>query len=569
MLDKIYELRDEIDSLENKVESLESDVLDITSELKYLDNSKEETINDAYEAAKDEYEDEVNAKYEPDIDKLEDVIDEILEQLNKLTLSEEDETEEVKEARIALDNRNQSAILLAKMQSELTKATSRYFVDNAYTDEGFTDEEFVTNLETIPKRIKAIKKLRESVDEPIASINEYIGQDKSVTSAYYFFLFTRWPSLIKNTIGLVRQSVSRAKYLNEQSNFYHSMMHALVALKDKHDSEINAMLNGLLQQKRANLEQALEQKREALNKIKEEHKAELEKFSFDDTEIRNQILAERKELAERLDNTNKQLAEAKKLIKDKEDELDLLTEKHEDILMNTVNSYLMPREVEDREVVIPDKLLFSKSDESLTYFRYETGLYIYQDLTNVQDFISLVTFQLRNVMEWGSIQFRVIDSLGGQFMIPFALPEQGNTKTQDVFVYVLNKEIDEITEQTYNTYERRKNQSLKTIRDIGTFNTLQKERNSSVQAYQFLYIVLTGAVKLNEKLIQLIKNGTSMGVIVHIYVKQEQIKLEMVKDIEDIFTNFVELSESGMTYYEPAEVREQLEQEELEKKTRI
>ena len=552
----LHQKNHELRKAKSKLEELEEDI-----------TYEEENIESDIESQKDDYieekQEEIKEEYEQKIEELQEEISSLNEKLN---IQEVDDTEELVEARERKEYLNTAGGLLNAFYLELKKSSTPYFVDLAYTEKQFNMKQFQKEFKSIPERVNELQNIRENLYAPFSKV-ENSAKDKSFNSLYYLWSTVGAIAIPFMLIGATFKTVRNIQYLHESARLYHRMMHSLVALKDKTDEEVNSIFGKLLKSKSQLIRDNLSKKTKELEDLQAQLQKDLDSIVFKDDDIRRAkslaVVAKRNTL----EKTEELISRLEEEIEDLESKIGALTDKRKIELEEERKHYLEASE--DRSVQLPVQLLYDSSESSNSFFELKEGLYLYNDRDTVNSFLQILTFQLRNIMAWGSIQFRVLDLLGGEFASPLMLPASDKANAQDITISSLREEREQTIEMMHDLFRRRQTQVLAVADNISDYNLKQKETGSSPLAYQLIFIILDDAVKVEEKLTQLIYAGPSLGLLVFVFMKQELLNVQLAKTIETFFPAFIELTDTGLTTYDPISYRESLEAQEADKKNRI
>lgn len=546
----IKKLSAEIEVLDEEIEYSERTLQD------KLDEEKEAYLEAQYEAIKE--------KFAPKIEELEA---EIAKLEAMLETKDVEDTEELVKARETKEYLNTAAVAINKYYEELKKVSTTYFIDLAYVEKILTMKEFEKEFKRLPKKVEQLTNLQTAVVQPFKMVDSLSEKKGSFNVGVYVTATVGSLWVLLNTPLAVRKSVKRAKLLHTEAQRYHKLMHTLASLKLKTDEEITQIFSKLLKLKSQRIQTMLESKRGELESVEFDLQDELDAVVFDEDGFMNKSNMELLGKRSKLESLKAKLQKMEEDLEQILELLERLTGERSDYLEIERESYIMARE--EREVVLPTKLLYDWTPDSNSFFEMKHGLYLFAERETVASFLQMFVFQLRNIMEWGSVQFRVLDLLGAEFVAPLMLPDSGKAKAQDITISSLRDEREQLVELMHDLLVRRKTQILQTVSNLGDYNLIQKAAGSSPMPYQIIFIVLTDALKMDEKLIQLIHNGEKLGLLVFIFMNHELLTVQLAKSIETYFNSFVELSDTGISSYEPDEYRMMLEQKELDRKSRI
>lgn len=562
------ELLKEMMDLKRKERDIQTNIRKSEQEERTLDDTikfESSKIEDKVEVEKQKYvaeqTEEIRGLHQPKIDALKQEIASIDE---KMGHDHVDETEELAAARERKEYLDEAAVAIDNYYNALREVSLPYFIDIAYTENKFNMKGFKTAFKALPARQERVLKVGESgYPRPF----DVFSHGSKLTSHTY----------IRATLGAIlvalslpkriKQAVDRAHYLHESSELYHKLMHTLMIFKNKTDEEVNLIFGKLLMTKRQQLAIDKDVKEKELEALEEFLKSEFDKIEFDGDSIRRQASLLEGQNKKKLEELRNNIEQLKVELLDITTRLAELQEEHSDFLESERKLYLEPSE--ERDVVLPNELLYGFTKTSNSKIEFKPGLYLYSDREIVADFMRLTLFQIRNIMAWGSVQFRVIDLLGAEAIAPLMLPNDGKAKNQDITISTLREEREQLIDLMHDLLVRRKTQVLAVTSDLASYNTIQKESGSAPIPYQIIYVILTEAIKPDEKLIQLIHNGEKLGLLVLVFMKDELLTIQIAKSIETFFTSFVELTSTGLSSYPPAHYREMLEQAEADRKSGI
>lgn len=539
------------------------EIEELEEEVQYAEETLDQKISDAEdEYVEQEYE-KIKAKVDPKVLELEEEIKKLTSYMNSQEVEEDEEMAKAKETKEYL---NGAAIQINKYYEELKRVSSPYFIDLAYTRKRFSIRSFRKVFKTLPSRISDLEALRVNLTQPFAFVN-ILSSKKNTNFSFYISstLLSWWVALC--TPIAFNNSVKRARYLHDSATLYHKLMHTLVSLQEKTDDEIAAIFEKLLALKSKKVLKLLDEKKAELEALSADLDKELDSVKFDADSLRRKEDMKIASLKMRLESAKEQYEAL-------EEELENIKERLEEMLgeksdLDEKERMLFLQAREEREVVMPDRLLYDWSPTYNSYFEITHGLYLFTERETVSSFIQMFIFQIRNIMEWGSVQFRILDLLGAEFVSPLMLPLDGKAKSQDISIFTLREEREQIIEMMHDLLVRRRQQILQVVPSIGDYNLLQKSSGSSPMPYQIIFILLTDAIKMDEKLIQLIHNGEKLGLLVFIFMEEDLLNSQLARSIETYFKTFAELSPSGITTYEPETYRIMLEQAEADRKSNI
>lgn len=541
---KMLDLTKKRRTLKQRIASLFSESQRIEEDLKLAEMDKRRKGDDAEEYYLESKQAEITENYSPAIAPIEAEIAKFKDELGNI---KPDESEELKEARKAQEYLNSAAIKVHDFYSLLTNKSSSYLVDLAYNEEIMELNKFKKVFKSLDDRTKKINSFDAKEPIPFRWISKAKKNLGSISVSIYVIGILASPAIAVTFPFAVVKSVRRARYIHESSGVYHSLMHSLASLSQKTDKEVSDIFKTLLRLKTAKLERGLRDAEEHLRKILKLRDEEIEALSFDREAFDDDLARTEKQLElklltirEELETLEEQLAEVemglKELMQEKEGELE-----------RERNTFLYPREV--REVVLPKQLLYDYDDQVNKKYTHSPGLFLYTDRQDVEDYILSTVYQLRNIMQWNTIQFRILDLLDSSFISPLELPQEDKAKSQDIHSYTLADEREEIIKVTHDLLRRRGSQILKTESNIDDYNLIQIERDSPPAPYQMLYYITNKRITMNEKLIQICYTGERVGINLTIFMKSEQVDSGYLKEIGDYFKRVVELSSSGLTSY--------------------
>lgn len=546
-----------------KIGELENELGKVTDDLNYATQSKKQKVDDARELYIDTEREKVTSKYAEQLDALTEEIDGLKEQINQKDI---DETEELKEARKTQEYLNEAALKIESFHAVLQGASSAYLIDLAYNEEVMSMNRFKKAYKTIDSRSEKIKAFDEGSKLPFRweeSVRERFG---NANISIYLLSILASPLILLTLPLSVNAGVKRARYIHSCNQLYHSFMHTLYQLRDKTNEEIQTMLGSLIRLKSEALSRKLYKKEEELKALQEQIEGELEGVEFSEEEFvasldKNIAMLTLRKTA--IETDLEQEREKYEVVEARINELLKVKEGH---LAVERQYYMTARE--ERLVVLPDQLLYDYDAQSNKWFDLTPGLYLYRDREDVDNLLQSSIFQLRNIMQWGTLQFRILDLFGADFASPLRLPNTGSAKAQDINIFTLQEERDSTLELAHDLLERRKQQVLAAASDIGDYNLLQKENGSSPLPYQMIYLITNEQVRLDERLKQLSYSGAKVGLNTYVFMKEELVDLNFVKTVQDYFSKIVEVTNSGLTSYSPTSYRARLEEEEEERQRR-
>lgn len=563
LMTQILNARAEERKIKTEIKKVTGDKNRLEEEIDYAERNLQNQVEELRDKYVEEKHEEIKEKYEPRKEELEEEIQKLESNLDSKDV---EDTEELVQARETKEYLNTAAIVVNRYYEELKKISSPYFIDLAYNEKSMKLGAFKKAFSSLPKRVRDLEHLRTDLTQPFRFVETQTEKRNANFGSYFTGSVMSWWVAACTPLAIIK-SVKRAKYLHESAFLYHKLMHTLASLSKKTDEEIAQIFSSLLQLKGQKLLEELEEKRQELESLEFDLQEELRSVEFDESSF---LRTENMKIANnrvKLQSLTDQLERLEYTLEDILALLEKLTGERTDSLEIERDTYLRARE--DREVVLPFKLLYDWTPDSNAFFELKHGLYLFSDRSTVADFLQMMVFQLRNIMEWGSIQFKVLDLLGAEFMAPLMLPNTGKAKAQDISIFSLREEREQLIELMHDLLVRRKLQILQSVTNLGDYNLIQKAAGSSPTPYQIIFIILDSALKPDEKLVQLIHSGENLGLLVFIFMKDELLTVQLAKSIETYFNSFAELSESGITSYEPEEYRMLLEQKEADQKSRI
>lgn len=563
LITQILNARSKEKEFKNSIKKLENEIENLEEEIEYSERTLDENVKSAADTYVQEQQEIIKEEYAPKVDGLEEDIKKLHEMLGSRNVEDTEELIQAKETREYL---NTAAIIINRYYLELKKISSTYFIDLAYNEKRMKLKAFKKAFESIPNRVQDLEDMRLTLTQPFQFVEKQTKKKSANFSIYLTGSAMSWWVTAVTPFALLK-SVKRAKYLHSSASLYHELMHTLVTLKQKSDEEISSIFGSLLQLKSQRLQKQLDAKTDELETLNSNLAETLDLIAFDEDSFRSkqgmQIGANRIKLG----TLNAQLEKLKIALEEILDLLERLTGERSDSLEIERESYLQGRE--NRSVVLPDRLLYDWTPDSNAYFELKHGLYLFSDRDTVSSFLQMFIFQIRNIMEWGSIQFRILDLLGAEFAAPLSLPASGKAKAQDITISTLGDERKQLIELMHDLLVRRKIQILQTVPNLGDYNLLQQSAGSSPMPYQIIFIILTENLQMDEKLIQLIHSGEKLGLLVFIFMKDELFTLQVAKSVEPYFSSIVELSDTGLSSYDPNTYLSILEQKEADRKSRI
>jgi hypothetical protein len=546
-----------------KIGELETELSKVTDDLNYATHSKKQKIDDARELYIDSEREKVTSKYAEQLDVLTEDIRDLKEQIDHKGI---DETEELREARRTQEYLNEAALKIESYHSILQSSSSAYLIDLAYNEEVMSMNKFKKAYKTIDSRCDKISNLDEGSKLPFRweeSVRERFG---NANISIYLLSILASPLILLTIPVSVGASIKRAKYIHSCNALYHSFMHTLFQLRDNTNEEIQIMLGSLIRLKSEALNRKLFKKEEELNALQEQIEKELDGVEFSEEEFVASLDRNIGMLTLRKTSLEADLQQERERFEVIEARINELLKIKEGHLAIERQQYMLARE--DRLVVLPEQLLYDYDAQSNKWFDLTPGLYLYRDREDVDNLLQSSIFQLRNIMQWGTLQFRILDLFGADFVSPLRLSNSGSAKAQDINVFTLQEERESTLELAHDLLERRKQQVLTAALDIGDYNILQKENGSSPLPYQMIYLITNEQVRLDERLKQLSYSGAKVGLNTYVFMKEELVDLSFVKTVQDYFSKIVEVTNSGLTSYSPTSYRAKLEEEEEERQRR-
>lgn len=563
LITQILNARSKEREFKNNIKKLESEIESLAEEIEYSEKTLDEKVASAADTYVQEQQEIVKEDYAPKVDELEDDIAKLQELLGSKNVEDTEELIEAKETREYL---NGAAIMVNRYYLELKKISSTYFIDLAYNEQHMKKKAFKKAFESLNNRVQDLEAMRTNLTQPFRYVEANAKKKSTNYSIYLSATLMSWWVTALTPFALIK-AVKRARYLHSSASLYHKMMHTLVTLRKKSDEEISSIFSSLLELKSQKLQKELDAKQEELDDLNSQLSQTLDLIAFDEDSFRGkqgmQIGANRIKLG----TLNAQLSKFRDALEEILDLLERLTGERSDSLEQERESFLQGRE--ERSVVLPTQLLYDWTLDSNSYFELNHGLYLFSERDTVSSFLQMFIFQLRNIMEWGSVQFRILDLLGAEFVAPLILPASGKAKAQDIAISTLKEEREQLVELMHDLLVRRKTQILQTVSNLGDYNLIQQSAGSSPMPYQIIFIILTENLKMDEKLIQLIHNGEKLGLLVFIFMKDELFTLQVAKSVEPYFNSIVELSDTGLSSYDPNTYLSILEQKEADRKSRI
>lgn len=317
----------------------------------------------------------------------------------------------------------------------------------------------------------------------------------------------------------------------------YSALIAHKAVKDnvnKIDENFRKEAEERLQQKRINLdnkhletladlESQLAKAKESLNNIKA--KAEME-FKFDDSDARQAYDTAININTKKIDSLIAEEKATQEKLEDYYAELTRLNVEMDKVAGDIQSEYLNFSKVGTDIIFKPDFIFDVKNGKPVFFMHPQAScLFIYDDNTDIIDFIRLIAVQLRIKINPFNLNISIIDLqfMGLSFLAMQPTSDKKDDSLQKLFQIISSKDtLNKFLEE----YGEELNRKLRSIRrqfpNIAEYNKFMVESDSLTEGYDFIFYQDPDTSYLQNEIVQkIINNGSTLGVFLHLFIQKD------------------------------------------------
>lgn len=273
----------------------------------------------------------------------------------------------------------------------------------------------------------------------------------------------------------------------------------------------------------ADLESKLVKEKDNLNTAK--IKAETS-FVFDDAESRRAYDTAISINTKKIDSLVAEEQEAKKQLEQYYADLRKLEEDMNKVAGDIQASYLNFEKVGSDIIFNPEFIFDVKNGKPVFFEHPQKGcLFIYEDISDVIDFIRLITVQLRIKLNPFSLNISVIDT---QFMGVSYIGMQPVNDTKDdsltkLFQIISTSEnIKKYFEECSEELQRKLIAIRRQFSNIADYNKFMVESDSLTEGYEFIFFQDPDNNDIqNDVLLKILNNGDSLGMFMHLFIQKD------------------------------------------------
>lgn len=269
-------------------------------------------------------------------------------------------------------------------------------------------------------------------------------------------------------------------------------------------------------------------------------------FQFDDSSLRNNY-----EAASRAkdDKENSLVAEKRDLTQQLNGLYQKLKKSEDDLrsVAGSIQSDYLDFEKIGSDVVFRPRFIFDVKDTKPVFFDHPQNscLFVYNDITDVINFVRLLSVQLRIKLNPFNLAITTIDAvgLGIDYLVMQPQPDKKDESVKNLFRVLTNKaDINERLE-AYNAETVKR---IKLIRvqhqNIAEYNEFMLERDSLTESYDFLFYQDPDLADLQSTpMKQILKNGGCVGIFAHLFLHADVLRgsgdagHKLVEDVSTIY----------------------------------
>lgn len=554
LMNKKTQLIAMVDLLTNKVTKL-------TEDLEQNKSSKKTDIENAKRQYICEETDRIETEFHDQILNLQKKCQKLEEEYNSQAIDENDE--EIAKVRQKTVMLNQLADKLDKLHQALYDVSTPYFINLAQNKNTFSHKKYHKELQKIEVYSNKIYKLANQKILP-AIFCEKITAFVSPNIAPYITGVILSPILVFLFPFYLYKAYMRAKLLHQLSVKYFTMINTAYQLKDANSVELEALLENIIQTNQDTVADNLKIIKKQLQDIEAKKYNLIENIEFDNVKMENTINEIIKTKEEKLFKLQEQLNCSLKELEEVEAKLTVIQQQQLALNKAERDPYINPQNL-NRKVEFPFKYLYKYDNNRNTFLPLKSGLYIYNERNTAEEIIRAIVFQMRNYMVFSTLRIYILDLLMGTYISDMVLTNRLDIKIDsqrsDIIINSLKDDIEACIETLHDIMIRRTVSVKQIAPDLNQYNRIQETAGSASLSFELVFYFIESQINLSEKLIQLIKVGEALGVLVFLYIQRDILTIDNVKVLEKYISTFVEITTSGTSEIPPRTFREHLENE--------
>ena len=493
---------------------------------------------------KDDIETRLNTEYEPKLADLTSRIHELEIKISTIVVDESDES--VKDAIEKRDYLNAAAVEIQNYYNILLNISELEFIELAVTTKTISMQAFRKEMSKMDYYKLSMSKL-----ESKSLLNLDGQRNVWLQSLLLGTLYaTRVPFLIVN-------AVKRARILHLFSKKYYVLVETLLILSQSTNEEIVETLRGVVDERKESLYQKKIAAEEALETLTEElqNKIDDEMLSCPDFaqtihDVVFQLNGDKSVIDHELTEVNRELDEISV-------KLDLILGRFAAAYRETRDKFLNPSN-DDRSKNLPLQVIWDFNDSGNQYFYLRSGLWVYTDKSFANSIVTLIIFQIRNYMTWGSVTFHVLDLLMATFLSPMMF--EFNC---DIHVYSLKDEQSACIDVLHDLLMRRSNMLGGRYDDIYQYNNFQLGAEAPTLPFELGFIFQDAVTQPSEKMVQLLSIGPRFGILLCVFVQTELMNETTFRTYERYIQEVVLVAKGGISFFEPGIYKQSFEKKSM------
>lgn len=543
------------------VDSLTAKIVKLTGDLDRSRVSKATDIEDARKQHIGEETDRIELEFHDKILDLKKKNQELEAEFYSQTVDESDE--EVAEIRQKTILLNQLANRLNKLHQALYDVSTPYFINLAQNNNTFSNKRYHKELKKIDVYSNHIYKLADTQVLPVIFCDK-ISPFVTANVAPYITGVILAPIAVFLFPIYLYKAYKRAKSLHNFSTKYFIMMNTAYKLQDAQSMELETLLESVIQTKKDTVADHLEEVKKQLEDV-ETKKAELIKnIEFDPIQMEKALEQAIVTMEEELFTLREQLEYNRKALMEVEAKLSTIQQNQLALDKDERDPYINPQNL-NRRVEFPFRYLYKYDEHKNTFAALKSGLYIYNERSTAEDLVRSIVFQMRNYMVFSTLRIYILDLLMGMYISDMVLTNRLDVKVDsqrsDIVVDSLNSDMEARVETLHDIMTRRAISVKQIASDLSQYNRVQEAAGSASLSFELAFYFVENQVNLSEKLIQLLKVGESLGVLVFLFIQRDILTIDTVKVFEKYIPTFIEVTASGASETPPRTFREHLERE--------
>lgn len=249
-------------------------------------------------------------------------------------------------------------------------------------------------------------------------------------------------------------------------------------------------------------------------------------FVYDDSTITREHVAEVDRLDSQKRTLEKQRNEYKELQESKARQVDGLKKKMDTMLADLRNTFF---DGIGKEVIFEPTFLLDidEAENKPKFFEHPQSscLFLYEDTSDVYNFIRLLSYELRAKISPFSLKVAVSDEAYlGQDMIYFADEQEDKKQSMSAFsIFRDKKETEEFVNELGSDMRKRQLNIRREFDSIASYNRAMVEMGSLAESYIFWFVIDPDARQYDNATIQqVLKIGGSLGIFAHLFISKEE-----------------------------------------------